>query len=85
MEDNRREAFENFRETALEEFKSDLDSVLCGLEDKEEISLDIGITVNSDKRVLDDGEEDYRNYRHTSRELSLCNKKPEPVLKPVEE
>lgn len=80
--DERQEALDNFKLAALSSFETELDALLSGMENEDEIRVGFGIDVYNS--ITEFGHRTTIN-RHASKEISIRNPKTSKDLEPVSE
>lgn len=80
--DTRKEAFDKFKLAVLSSFETELDALLSGMENEDEIRIGFGIDVCNSISEL--GHRITIN-RHASKEISIRNPKTSEDLEPVSE
>lgn len=80
--DPRKEAFDKFKLAALSSFETELDALLSGMENEDEIRVGFGIDVCNS--ITEFGHRITIN-RHASKEISIRNPKTSKDLEPVSE
>lgn len=81
--DPRQEAFDKFKTCALANFETELDALLNGMKNEDEVTVWFKLEVTN--AVGRDSYERQTIRRHSDKEIELVNPKTEEDLKPVEE
>lgn len=81
--DERQEALDNFKLAALSSFETELDALVNGMKNEDEITVWFKLEVVN--AVGHDSYERQTTRRHSDKEISLVNPKTVKDLKPVEE